>query len=141
MRARREALGLSQTELGRLCGVAPSYVCQLERGHIQLPSRPIFYSLVTHLTDWEQGVVVLPEDLLVAAGYLLPEEVDAKAARWAAIKRQVARISQAMTPEELHFVVALMRELVDAVHRIIALHAGAAPDRGKDKSWHRYHTL
>ncbi|MBU0493543.1 MAG: helix-turn-helix domain-containing protein [Chloroflexi bacterium] len=74
VKQRRVELGLPQSALARACCVNPSYIAQLERGHIRLPSPAIIKTLAVHLTDIEREIYTFPEDLLVAAGYLTPDE-------------------------------------------------------------------
>ncbi|MBU0494039.1 MAG: helix-turn-helix domain-containing protein [Chloroflexi bacterium] len=74
VKQRRVELGLPQSALARACCVNPSYIAQLERGHIRRPSPLIIKSLAVQLTDIEHGIYTFPEDLLIAAGYLTPAE-------------------------------------------------------------------
>lgn len=55
LRARREAAGYTITDLARVCGITPGYLCNLEAGR-RRPSPDVARTLAYHL-----GVESLPE--------------------------------------------------------------------------------
>lgn len=75
IRAKRQALGLSQAALAGRAGLSRAYLSQIEGGKVGVTSADVRRRLARAL-----GVRHI--DLLVAAGELLPDEVAPVAARW-----------------------------------------------------------
>lgn len=68
LKSRREAAGLSLTQMAARLGVSRPYLSRLERGEYEHPSPRILHQMVKHLD-------IRPEDLYALTGCMLPTDL------------------------------------------------------------------
>lgn len=117
IRARREALGLSQRELGDLAGIGQNYISRLERGEVGLPQRQTIDALARALN-------LAPRAFYVASGALdgVPAEPprqdafdDLLAAIRVAAPQTAAMLEQVRRRESPEAFQAAIRQIAPAV--------------------------
>lgn len=66
LRARREAMGYTVTDLARLCGITPGYLCNIEAGR-RRPAVAVARTIAYHLDIAPELLPTAPERVGAAA--------------------------------------------------------------------------